>query len=259
MTTPVYPEIEGILAELKLPTEYKLGVSATILSVRELLHYLPGSEPSYTDHGVLHSQNLMRLLSNFLNNWTGTAFTNEEKYLLSLAVWLHDIGCLLGREKHNEKSVQLLNHPRFSFLDNFLNGDLKACLSNIIIAHASKYDLKKIPRTQINENVRLDLCCVTFRLIDGCDITDARTKPILYDILDSYHLISDESKPFWRCHLSTIGAVFDGNNINITYRKGKKTEASLLINHFKKDIRKMNTVFGKHGMIFAIKLRSSEF
>lgn len=259
MTTPVYPEIESILGKLNLPDEYKLGVNATVLSVRELLHYLPGSVPSYTDHGVLHSQNLMRLLCNFLNNWSGQAFKNEEKYLLSLAVWLHDVGCLLGREKHNEKSVELLNHPRFSFLDNFLNGDLKACLSNIIIAHSSKYDFKKIPTIQINENVRLDLCCATFRLIDGCDITDARTKPILYDILDSYNLISEESKPFWKCHLSTIGAVFNGNDINITYRKGKKKDANLLIAHLRSDLRPMNKIFGKHGMFFEVKLRSSEF
>jgi hypothetical protein len=201
----------------------------------------------------------MRLLGNFLKNWTGPIFKTEEKYLLSLAVWLHDIGCLIEREKHNEKSVELLGHPRFSFLDNFLDGGLKACLSNIIIAHSSTYDLKKIPKTAIHENIRLDLCCATFRLLDGCDITDARTKPILYDILDSYHLINDVSQPFWKCHLSTIGAVFDGNDINITYRRGKKKEASLLINHLKKDLRKMNKIFGKHGMTFEIKLRPSEF
>lgn len=259
MEPPAYPEIQDILEALNLPGEYKIGVNATVLSVRPLLHYLPSRIPSYTDHGVLHSENLMRLLCNFLNNWTGTRFKNEEKYLLSVAVWLHDIGCLLGRDNHNEKSVALLRHSRFSFLDNFLNGDLKACLKYIIIAHSSTYDLNKIPTTSFHKDVRLDLSCATFRLMDGCDITDARTKAILYDILKTHNLISKKSRDFWKCHLSTIGAVFSRNDINITYRKGKRKEANRLVAHLNEDLEKLNRIFGKHGMTFELKLRPSEY
>lgn len=261
MENLAYPEIEinDAIERLKLQPFHKIGLAATILSTRPLLHYLPIGIPSYTDHGVLHSQNLMKLLCGFLDNWKGTAFTSEEKYLLSAAVWLHDIGCLLGREKHNEKSVELLKHPCFSFLDNFMNGDLKECLKNIIISHSSKYDINKIPETPINRNVRLDLCCVTFRLLDGCDITDARTKPILFEILSSCNLIDPDSKDFWESHLSTIGSVFNGNEINVTYRVGKQKQAEVLVNHLKADLEVLNKIFGKYGMRFEIILRPSEF
>jgi len=259
MTLPAYPEIEECLEKLNLPSGYKSGVRTTVLMVRPLLYYLPRGIPQYTDHGVLHSQNLLRLLCNFVNNWAGTAFANEEKYLLSIAVWLHDIGCLLGREKHNENSVKLLEHPRFSFIDNLLDGDLRSCLKYIIVSHSSDYKLKNIPKIPVHQDVRLKLACATFRSIDGCDITDARTKPILYDILKTYSLLEKDSIEIWECHLSTIGAVFQGNDINITYRKGKRKEARLLTDHLREDLKKLNRIFKKYGMSFRIRLRPSEY
>lgn len=253
------PEIEQILDEIDLPTKYKSRVQHVIFLIRPLLHYLPRGIPRYTDHGVLHSQNLMRLLSNFLSNWTSTPFSDEEKYLLCLSVWLHDIGCLLGRKKHNEKSVKLLEHQRFSFIDGLLDGALQSCLKYIIVSHSTDYDLERIPKDPIDPNVRLRLTCATFRLIDGCDITDARTKPILYDILTSYSLLGKENFENWRCHLSTIGAVFKGSNIYITYRRGKRRQAETLLRHLKTDLKSLNGIFGKYGLTFRTRLRWSEY
>jgi len=259
MASPEYPEIEDWLNKLDLPSGYKSGVQHTILMMRPLLHYMPRGIPEYTDHGVLHSQNLMTLLCGFVQNWAGEPFTNEERYLLSLAVWLHDVGCLLGRERHNEKSVNLLRHPRFSYIDSLLSGDLQSCLKYIIISHVTDYDLKEVPKKPIHEKVRLRLVCATFRLVDGCDITDARTKPVLYDILKTYSLLEEGSIKYWESHLSTIGTVFQGNAIYVTYRKGKRKESEMLVSHLKKDLRRLNRVFEKYGMSFRIKLHSSEY
>jgi len=102
--------------------------------VRQILNYLPRAIPDYTDHGVQHSNNLIRIFRNFLRNLQcfDLSLSEEEKWLVCLAIWLHDVGCLVTKEqekeKHNLYSVEILQRPEFHMLVDILGGDIVKCL-----------------------------------------------------------------------------------------------------------------------------------
>lgn len=56
---------------------------------------------NYTDHSIKHSLRIMERLENLLSQYLDF-FTHEEKYLLILAVILHDIGMQCDLRKHSE-------------------------------------------------------------------------------------------------------------------------------------------------------------
>lgn len=213
--------------------------------VRPILNSLPRAIPDYTDHGTIHSDNLMNLLCNFLGNFDTFPFSQEEKLLLCLCVHLHDIGCILGRADHNKKSVKLLKHRRFSFLEDMVGDDLLACLKYMVLSHSSDYDLESIPREPIHANVRHRLICAVFRLLDGCELSSARTKRVLYEILKTYKKIKPEDAKYWEAHLSTLSVVFNGNTIFVMSKNLRKTRT--LIKHLRKDLKEINRVFEEEG------------
>lgn len=240
--------IEG-LDEISLDERHRSAVVQVAGLVQQVLNYLPRSIPQYTDHGVQHSNNLMRRFSNFLENLQefNLELTEEERWLVCLAIWLHDIGCLIAeegeREKHNEYSVQLLERVEFGILEDILGSDILKCLKFVVISHSSNYCLEQVPKEPLHPNIRLRLICAIFRLLDGCDITSARTKRVLYEILKAYNLLDQKSKKFWEAHRSISSAVFEGDTIKIDC--DNTDTAELLIEHLEKDLREINRIFSE--------------
>lgn len=169
------------------------------------------------------------------------SFSQEEKLLLCLAIHLHDVGCLLGRTNHNKKSVKLMEHKRFSFLEDMIGDDLLTCLKYMVISHSSDYDLESIPREPAHARVRLRLLCAIFRLLDGCELSSARTKRVLYEILKTYSRIKPEANKYWEAHLSISSVVFSDNMIFVDSKNLRKTRR--LTKHLKRDLKIINKVF----------------
>ena len=233
--------------------------------VQQLLNYLPRAIPDYTDHGVQHSSNLTRLFCNFVQNleknFKGAELTEEERWLVCLAIWLHDIGCLLTTEeekaKHNKYSVEMLQRPEFHILADMLGDDMLKCVKFVVISHSSSYDLKNIPSEPIHSKIRLRLICAIFRLMDGCDITSARTKKVLYELLKAYKLLDDESMKFWEAHRSISSVVFERKEIVIDCDDVDKAE--LLVKHLENDLEKINQTLAEEQFpIFAVRKVSME-
>jgi exopolyphosphatase/pppGpp-phosphohydrolase len=186
------------------------------------------------------------LLINFRDNFANHfSLSQEEKLLLCLAIYLHDIGCILGREKHSEKSSKLLRRKEFTFLSGIIGDDMLKCLEYIILYHSSDYDLTCIPREPLHYRVRLRLLCAIFRLLDGCELTSARTKRVLYEILKTYKKIKPKAKKFWEAHLSIVSLVFKGNDIVVDCKNIVK--ARVLIKHFQEELDKVNKIFKEEG------------
>ena len=213
--------------------------------VEPILAYLPKGIPHHTDHGLRHSNNLLRLLVDFTKNFPGFVASQEEKLLLYLAIHLHDVGCILGRFQHNKKSIKLLRHRRFSFLEDRVGKDLLACLNFVILSHSSDYDLSRVPRQPIHSNVRLRLICAIFRLLDECDISSARISKALYDILTTYSKLNPKSLPFWEAHLNILTVIFRENDIIIG--TGNLTKTRALIGPLRNKLKKINIVFEEEG------------
>jgi len=161
-----------------------------------------------------------------------------------LAIWLHDIGCILGREKHSEKSVKLLEEIEvFRSLRTRIGDSLFECLKYVILSHSSWYDLSNIPTHPIHSKVNLLKVCAVFRLLDECDLSSERIR-VIYEILERYGLLSDEgSKKFWKAHLEIVSVVFRGDKVIINCKN--QDPAELLIEHFRSELDIINTALHK--------------
>lgn len=188
----------------------------------------------------------MKSFSNFLKNLKSlkAELSEEERWLICLSIWLHDIGVLITsqeeKEKHNENSVRLLRRPEFSMIRSMLGDNIVKCLKYIVKYHSSNFKLDSIPNEVICPNVRLRLVCAIFRLLDGCDITSARTSPILYNLLKGYKLIDENNMKYWDAHLSISSAVFQGKKIVIDCKKSERHK--LLTEHLKSDLKEINKI-----------------
>jgi|GEM_PF-4499157 exopolyphosphatase/pppGpp-phosphohydrolase len=187
----------------------------------------------------------MKLLCNFQENFSDVNFSQEEKLLLCLAALLHDLGCILGRQDHAKKSIKILEHERFGFVQDMIGDDLLTCLKYIILSHPSSYDLNELPINPIHADVRLNLICAIFKLLDECELSSARVTHMLYDILKTFSKIRNNAVKYWEAHINIISVVFKNNVIYIGSKNPEKTK--MLTDHFKKELRKVNKIFLKEN------------
>jgi len=82
------------------------------------------------------------------------------------------------------------------------------------------------------------MICAIFRLIDACDISRARVRPIVYDILNDHNLIDKESKKWWEAHINITSVVFNKGYIDVAVKD--EIKAKVLINHLRRDLRSIN-------------------
>jgi HD superfamily phosphodiesterase len=105
------------------------------------LRFVPRELRNFPSHGIDHSVNIIRLTNDFIEKW-GIDLSENERFLLYAAAWLHDIGCIKGRSPHNLLSVEILLKDQDTC--NYLNGignDLLFILTNIIESHSSSFDI----------------------------------------------------------------------------------------------------------------------
>ena len=230
------------LDELRLKEEYQSIILYTRGYVEHILNFLPISIHDFTDHGMLHSNNLLKLFVRFARNIRGFSFSQEEKLLICLAIYVHDVGCIIGRSEHNKKSAKLImKHSSISNLQSQIGSDLLNCLKCVTLSHSGTYDLQKIQKEPIHDEVNLRVICAVFRLLDECEISSARVSKPLYDILTSYSKIKSEHRKYWDAHISIISLVFRGKKIIIDSDNLGKTR--LLSNHLKKNLQQINRIF----------------
>jgi hypothetical protein len=232
--------------------------------VEPILSFIPKSMPSFTDHGLRHSNNILTILVRFKENLKSLnpplAFSEEEIFLLAAATFLHDIGCIVGRRKHSESSANLIiNDPQFRCLSTWIRDPgLRSCLIIVIKAHSSKFDFNTISGNMIHPQVRLKLVSAVFRLMDACEISAARTPELVYEILNNNNKMRPRESKYWGCHLRIVSIVFEGTKINILHRDPSKP--NVVLRHFRKDLRKINAVFKEKGFSeFEINLLEPDF
>jgi hypothetical protein len=251
-------DIGNSLKEINLQEKYRAIVLELSAYVNPILSFIPRSMPSYTDHGLRHSNNILKLLAKFQANLSKVSppfsFSQEELLLLTLSAYLHDIGCIIKRERHNEHSAKLLmEDPVFANLQDKLGAEMLRCLKFIVLSHSSNYDLSKVATLKISPNVRIGLICAVFRLLDACEISAVRTSKILFDILNRNAKMGDDEKKYWESHLNIINIFFENNEIIIDCEDIEKTKISL--NHLREDLEKINEVLRQYNLVtFTIKI-----
>lgn len=238
------PTFLSYLEDLELTEEHRSFVITVATMVTPLLHWMPRSIPQYTDHGMLHSVNVLRYLRDLIRTYPFN-FTEEEKFLLALSSILHDLGCLTGKNLHNEKTVRILRKTQFELLRYNLDPVLVRSLEEIILAHSSDFNLNSVSDDPIEE-IRLKIICSLFRLADACDISSLRVKRILLEILEEEGLLEEEHIKYWKSHLAIENITIKGTNIRKYVYDSDKAE--LYLSHFDNDLEKINKILREKGL-----------
>jgi exopolyphosphatase/pppGpp-phosphohydrolase len=217
-----------------------------MIYVTPLLNRVSQGVPEFTDHGIIHTNNVLNNVCNLIQEYpVPVKFTEDERFLLVLAAITHDIGCVVSRDNHDEKSVKILQSKHFKFLLEAI-GDLNfSALIKIIKWHRKKQDLEALGQDPCNE-IRLKLISAIFRLADACDMSRSRINRLVMDILLEEKQLPVESEAIWKAHLQV-------EKIKITCNKIQPQVYSLELSKYcltelEKELEPINQVLTKLGL-----------
>lgn len=222
----------------------KLKVVLIETLITPTLDYVQVGIPGFTTHGRVHSANLVEIIDNLLEK---IHFSEAELFILYCSSWLHDIGCIKDRKKHNELTIEILD--QYPIFESHVTSKAYPLIKTVILAHSSNYDkIDEIPllATLFSENdTRLRLISALFRLIDGCDITTSRVDVLLYSITKVD--LPLENKKHWDAHREIQNIVFDTENGVIqVYTEGNVD--NFLIDHLEEEYNSVSHILIDHGI-----------
>jgi hypothetical protein len=225
------------------------------------LRFVPRKIRNYPSHGIDHSVNIIRLINSFTENWR-IELNENERFILYVAAWLHDIGCIKDRDPHNLLSVEILlkDQNTCNYL-NSMDGDLLKILRYVIESHSKThctYSLDDIPE-KIG-SVRARLISAIFRLLDACEITKNKCPAqafteIKEDLKKGDGSPDTKAIEFWEGHMNIDYLGFSKPNIDIFINDPSKTIN--IIEGLKEEIQSVQNIFHENGIEIPI-LRTDE-
>jgi len=233
---PIYTGISDIQSDsLKMVAIY----------AEQFLRFMPRNIQNFPSHGLDHSINIIKLINEFTGNWN-ISVTEDEKYILYLSAWLHDIGCICDREHHNEVSYQILLQDESTC--NIINNVSANALYNLkftINSHSSSYDIEEVPKNL--NGVRLQLICATFRILDACEISCTKCPKAVFDIIAPTLKEDPIAYSFWDGHMRIQLVTYKEPDIIILTR-GSNENTENIINRLKMEIDSINSIFRENGV-----------
>lgn len=251
--------------ETPLEYEISLEVQKIIVLVRNnIIPFIPRGIDQFVDHGIEHIQEVLykkqKLMCWCVTN--GITFNNIEKILMDASIWCHDIGCLICREDHGNRSAEIIN-----FIDTRLDEEIFDCLKLIISHHTnkSKDELNKLSILYYRDHeIKSDLIVALLRLSDALDAGcrskhlreyGNRAPPIVFNILNKYGKLKGDSILHWKAHGICEGVIFDSdeNIIYITYERddngdNEKIVEEVIKKSIDEEIDNISDIFKKYDL-----------
>lgn len=231
-------------------------------TVKPILLFVPRGIPNYTDHGLSHSKRVIQYCHKIFVAFkeTNIELNEIEKFLISSSAWLHDIGNLIGRKKHPEKSCEFLDYlnKKYFFIDPYLINLIKI----VIETHSERcLRISSIPRFKSYNDVkiRLRLVCALFRLADECDIDFRRAPKIVYDLIqkDMKKKMRSknkritkkykESNDYWLSHQTIRNIEFEKKSKKIIILVYDANLAQKAIESIKREMKILKPIFDEEG------------
>jgi hypothetical protein len=168
--------------------------SQKLVLLNHFYPYVTTVIPHYTDHGQKHVVRLMELCGRLLKNSVpgladapildATSFNFYEIYLLLCATVWHDVGNLLGRERHNEKITKVANRLKKHF---FVDKDIEEYAFQIAKAHTGQDGVRReIPvdsTDYMNNEINLRFLGATLRFADELEEGEVRIDKNYYEAM----------------------------------------------------------------------------
>jgi hypothetical protein len=224
------------------------------------LRFAPRKIRNFPSHGIDHSVNIIRMITDFTDKWE-IKLSRTERFLLYAAAWLHDIGCVKDRSPHNMISVDIMfNSESICNSFNGLDNDLLFILRDVIESHSSSYEINNVPIKR--GSVRVRLICAIFRLIDACEITNFKCPAAVFaeikdDLKKDDGTIDREAIEFWEGHMNIKDIGFSKPNIEIIINNSHKTRK--IVSRLKKEIESVQGIFTENGIdVPVVQVRARE-
>ncbi len=214
------------------------------------LRFIPRQIKNFPSHGVDHTLNIIELINKFLERWE-IKLSRNERFLLYLAAWLHDIGCIRSRKRHNRESVKLLEEN--GTLCTILNGmDNEAILNlrDIILSHTRSYKIENIPKKR--GKIRTQLLCSIFRLMDACEVTRYKCPIEVYSVIKGSFkkrggVPDNIAIQFWEGHMNISEIEFVKPSVFI-YMKNQRKSENIILN-LKEEIESIKKIFLENNIV----------
>jgi hypothetical protein len=227
--------------------ESKLGVLRD--SVQPILAYSQRELKDFTTHGEDHSEGIESLLTEIISRCEteggNCAITPFERYIMVCAAWLHDIGNVLGRDLHNEKTCDIITKLVPTHIEG-LDPDFVEFVKWICLYHCKNTEIDDVP-LQIpyrGGNIRLRYLTAIFRLADAGDMDNRRAPIGVFEIIKDQ--LTKKSIGIWRSHqaIRDVSFLSAGRSIIVTVKD--KRIASWALRDFKAEFTAVESVLRQY-------------
>ncbi|NLZ30887.1 MAG: HD domain-containing protein [Methanomicrobiales archaeon] len=185
------------------------------------------------------------MTDSFIGNWN-ISVTEDEKYLLYLAAWLHDIGCISDREHHNIASFQILLQDEGTCNSiNYVNPSALMQLKYVINSHSSSYNIDSVPETM--NGVRLKLICSIFRLLDACEICCTKCPKAVFKVIAPTLKDDPAAYSYWDGHMRIQSVVYKDPDILILARDSNQNSVNI-VDRLRKEVDSITSIFLENGL-----------
>ena len=205
----------------------------------------------YTNHGIDHSQRIVEILGNLLNDYPNMLLNEHERFVLLASTYLHDIGMQSPqhaglprkteytikelekvRENHHEASAKIIieSISRKSTLSlGFEQCKEYVVFITTLLKYHRKLDLKEIEDTSFaGKKIRLKLLTALLRLSDALDADYRRVNIEILKLRE----IPIESKYYWWFHHYVQSIYIKKGHIQLFFRFPEEYREDKLIEVF---------------------------
>ena len=231
----------------KISTWQRGSLKSIELYAEPFLRFNPRAIRNFPSHGVDHTVGIISNINSFIESWN-ISLSKNERYLLYLSAWLHDIGCLKGRKDHNIKSFNILLEN--GEICGIIRSESQYNLTNLaylINSHSSNYrNINAIPIK--SGNARIRLLCGIFRLMDACEICNTKCPKQVYDCIHASLQRNIISHSFWLGHMNIKDLSFSKPKIFITVTQRRNIHSTQIIKKLRSEISSIKKIFLENGL-----------
>jgi len=228
---------------------HEAWIGALSFSVTPILNYVHRGIGDYTVHHADHCREIQKLGSEILgkcNQRDRKCNTSSyEEYLVIASAWLHDLGNIYGREKHNETVCDILDKLGPKYIWGLIPNSIDF-LKWICYSHPPNVPIEKVPEFfDVEGGVKLRFLAALFRLLDASDIANRRAPLPVYELLKD-HFEDPETDRHWVSHQAIMDVSYPDNDESIIITAFDEKKAQFAVDNFGKNFESVKPVLIKY-------------
>lgn len=146
------------------------------------------------------------------------------------SAWLHDLGNILGRDKHNETSCDIIDKLGTKYIWGLAPNAVEL-IKWICFAHAVDVPIETVDETvNVEGKVKLRFLAALFRLLDASDMANRRAPLPVYELIKDK--LDKETRKHWVSHQVILDISYPEDNESIIITVIDKNKAQFAVDIF---------------------------